>query len=83
VRCNLELQRLARFNGDAATLVANQEQQLFEQMQRGAPDFTREAFAMEMAMGAGVIFTSLFVSDLWTYDFIAPLSSLSEAQEAL
>ena len=76
VRCNLEIQRLARFNAEAALLVDTQEVQLLEQVTASLDVPNTAAFATAMAVGNGMFFLTTFLSGLETVDYVAPLSTL-------
>jgi len=82
VRCNLEIQRLARFNAEAAQMVDAQEVQLLEQVtgNREVPDTA--SFATAMAVGNGIFFLTSFLPGLETYDYVAPLSTLLSLKES-
>jgi hypothetical protein len=80
VRCNLEIQRLARFNAEAALLVDTQEVQLLEQVTASLDVPNTAAFATAMAVGNGMFFLTTFLSGLETVDYVAPLSTLLRLQ---
>jgi len=76
VRCNLEIQRLARFNAEAALMVDNQEVTLLKQMTARHDVPGTASFATAMAVGNGMFFLTTFLPGLETIDFVAPLSTL-------
>ncbi len=76
VRVNLEIQRLARFSGEASTLVNSEELRLLEQFGQGQQTPDTSYFATEMAVGNGVFLLTSFMEGIETFDFVAPLSTL-------
>lgn len=76
VRVNLEIQRLARFNDEASTLLNLEELHLLEQLGQGQQTPDTSYFATEMAVGNGIFLLTSFMEGIEAFDFVAPLSTL-------